>query len=195
MLEVVVSLFLVATILLVSLTASANVMRNRASAVTSVQGQILAGYFLDEISSLEFRDLSDDALFGPEPDESDSDRTSFDDVDDYHGFSQVTPTFRDGQSILGYDNWSVRVRINPLGISESTLRFVPDLSSQIRLIGVSVTSPQGETSTFRSMVSITPLDRPPSSSFERVRRVDVHFSDDRRLQIVVPLRNTPPPAY
>ncbi|MCA9137837.1 MAG: hypothetical protein KDB00_13790 [Planctomycetales bacterium] len=191
MLEVVVSLTLVATILLVSLTASANMLNHRATAAEGVRAQVLAGYFLDEISTLPYREPFGDAGFGPETGESGSDRTTLDDIDDYHGFSCVSPTFRDGETILGYENWTVNVRIASLGISGTSLRFESDASSQFRLIGVTVINPQGQQKTFRTLVSITPTDQPAASSYERMRRVDVRFSDDRQLQVLVPLRNKP----
>lgn len=195
MLEVIVSLTLVSTILLVSLTASANIMRNRATAAVGVQRHVLAGYFLDEISTLAYRDASDNAVFGPEPGESSADRSSFDDVDDFHGFREVSPTFRDGASIPNYENWTVNVAIAPMDIVGSGFSLCDDASSRFRLVTVTVTSPDGVAQTFRIVNSITAVDRPVGTSFERLRRVEVRFSDDRVLNVVVPLRNTPEPVY
>ena len=195
MLEVVVSLTLIATIMLVSLTASANMMRNRVAAKSGLEAQILAGYFLDEISVLPFREPSDDAVFGPEVGESASNRSSFDDVDDYHGYRQTTPTFRDGQLIPNYSDWRVDVGIIPLALSGGAFRFSADAISQFRLVGVSVTRPDATVQTYRTIVSITSTDRPGTQSFERLRRVHVRFSQDREFDVVVPLRNSPAPVY
>lgn len=195
MMEVILSLTLVATIMLVSLSASANMMRNRLTTAQGVQAQVLAGYFLDEISTLEFRDPSDAAVFGPEPGESTTDRDSLNDIDDFHGFEQVTPTFRDGHFIPGYKDWRVEVRIIPLAIDGDTLNLSTDEASQYRLIGVVVTDLDGRAKTFRTLVSMMPTDRPSNQSFERLRRIEVSFSDQRKLNVVVPLRNTPEPVY
>ncbi|MCS7467567.1 hypothetical protein NZK35_13015 [Stieleria sp. ICT_E10.1] len=195
MLEVIISLTLVATIMLVSLNASANMMRNRIAAGQAVQGQLLAGYFLDEISSLDFREASDDAVFGPEPGESASDRSSFDDVDDFAGFHQDTPTFRDGGSIPEFDGWEVNVSVIPLSSFGSGFQIVADANSQFRMVAVSVTGPDGSPQTYRMIKSITPSDRPATESFERLRRIELRFPGDRRLNVVVPLRNTPTPIY
>nr|WP_143548262.1 hypothetical protein [Rhodopirellula sp. SM50] len=195
MLEVIVSLTLVATIMLVSLNASANMMRNRVTAGQAVQGQLLAGYFLDEISCLDFRESSDDALFGPEPGESASNRSSFDDVDDFAGFHQDIPTFRDGGAIPDFDAWTVDVSVIPLSGLGSGFQIVADANSQFRLVAVTVTGPDGSSQTYRMVKSITPSDRPVTQSFERLRRLELRFPGDRRLNVVVPLRNTPAPIY
>ena len=195
MLEVIVSLTLVATIMLVSLNASANMMRNRIAAGQAVQGQRLAGYFLDEISSLDFREASDEAEFGPEPGESAANRSSFDDVDDFNGFHQDTPTFRDGGSIPDFDAWAVDVSVIPLSSLGSGFQIASDANSQFRMVAVTVTGPDASRQTFRMIVSITPSDRPATQSYERLRRIELRFSGDRRLNVVTPLRNTPAPVY
>lgn len=195
MLEVIISMTLVATIMLVSLTASANMMRNRVAAARGVQAEILAGYFLDEISTLAFRDPSDESRFGREPSETGSDRSSYNDIDDFDGFREVSPTFRDGQAIPGYDGWTVNAEIYPLSLAGVPLRSASDESSQLRLIGVTVTNPEGRYQTFRSMVSLTPSDRSQYQSYEQLRRLEVQFSNDRSFDVVVPLRNTPAPVY
>ncbi|QDV47855.1 hypothetical protein Enr13x_77670 [Stieleria neptunia] len=194
-LEVIVSLTLVATIMLVSLNASANMMRNRIAAGQAVQGQRLAGYYLDEISTLDFREASDEAVFGPEPGESAANRASFDDVDDFDGFHQDTPTFRDGGAIPDFDAWAVDVSVTPLSRFGSGFQTDSDANSQFRRVAVTVTGPDASPQTFRMIVSITPSDRSTSQSFERLRRVELRFSGDRRLNVVVPLRNTPAPIY
>ncbi len=195
MMEVIISLTLVATIMLVSLSASANMMRNRTSATRAVDGQQLAGYFLDEISPLAFRDPVDEPVFGPESGEISSDRRTYDDVDDYSGYRTATPTFRDGQVIPGYEGWTVQVAIYPLTIAGTTLRNSPESTSRFRLIGVSVTDPDGRASTYRTLVSITPTDLAVTQSYERLRRIELSFPENRNVDVVVPLRNTPAPAY
>ena len=195
MLEVIISMTLVATIMLVSLTASANMMRNRVAAARGVQAEILAGYFLDEISTLAFRDPSDESRFGREPSETGSDRSSYNDIDDFDGFQEVSPTFRDGQSIPGYDGWTVNAAIYSLSLSGASLRFASDDSSQFRLIGITVTDPEGQSKTYRSIVSLTSSDRSEYQSYEHLRRLEVQFSNDRSFDVVVPLRNTPAPVY
>ncbi|QEF96319.1 hypothetical protein Mal15_03460 [Stieleria maiorica] len=195
MLEVIVSLTLVTTILLVSLNASATIMQHRLENGEAVESQILAGYFLDEISTLDYRETSDEAVFGPETGESATNRSTYDDVDDFAGFQQVTPTFRDGESIPGYQNWMVDVSVTPQSVFGSGFQTVADANSHFRMVAVTVTSPEGSSQTYRVVVSNTPSDRPADASFERLRRVELQFSSDRQLNVVVPLRNTPEPVY
>ena len=86
LIEVLISIILVSSMLLVSLAASANLMRNSNSRRDIRQGQLLATQLLDEVTVMDYRDRNS-PVFGLEADELGSDRTTFDDVD-------VTPVTR-----------------------------------------------------------------------------------------------------
>ena len=192
LIEVTISIVLVSTILLVSITASSNLRRNHHDARDDNHGLSIAHQFLDEISAMDFRD-SVDPVFGLESGESATDRTTFDDVDDYHNYSQNPPTHRDGSAIAGADNWSISVSIvaaDPDSSGVVTVGATP--TSPLRIVTVTCTAPSGESVDSSTLVSEVPSDRPVASSYERWRRVKLQFSN-RDVEITAPLRNQPDP--
>lgn len=190
LIEVMISLVLVSTILLVAITASANLLRNNTLRRGENQGQQLAAQFLDEVSCMDFQDRVE-PLFGLESDEDAGDRTTFDDVDDFHGYSSSPPVHRDGTAITGYQGWSISVNVAPAdadttGVTTAT----SNTDSPLRLITVVCTTPEGTTVQATTLVSNVPDNNSEANSFERWRRVKLTFPD-RELNITAPLRNNP----
>lgn len=194
LIEVMVCIVLVGTILLVSLTASANLLRNQNQRRDSVPGIELAHQVLDEVTSMPFRDR-DAPVFGIEADEDASDRTTFDDVDDYDNYTASPPSYRDGTFVEGYDSWSVTVTVTPAGAIDSGLATTGAVEdSLMRLVRVRCTSPDGLISQADAFVSDVPYDNDPTTSLERWRQVRLAFPD-REVNIVAPMRNLPTPTY
>jgi len=190
LIEVMISMLLVSTVLLVSLTASANLMRSSAERRDTSDGQWLAAQFLDEVSSMDFRDRSN-PLFGVESDESAADRSTFDDVDDYDGYSSTPPTHRDGSTIRGYDGWTLSmfiVRADPVAGGITTTNS--DDRSPLRLIRVICSAPQGQSVAATTLVSNVPNNANETTSYEKWRRVKLKFPD-REIEVTAPLRNQP----
>lgn len=192
MLEVIVSLIMVTTILLVSLQSAASVMRNRTIAKQGITSQRLAGYFLDEISVLDFVDPDGSRVIGLDTGESSNDRSSYDDVDDYHGLSVTSPSFRDGSAMPGFENWTVTVSVVPADTSGRNVVTSTETEWPIRLVTVSVASPSGIPQSFRTLVSNVPSSQSKTVSHQRLRKVKVSFSAQRSMDLLIPLRNTPP---
>ena len=192
LIEVLVSLILVSTVLLVSLSASANLFRDQSSERTSVRAHELAGIILDEISVRNFRDPDDDQVFGIEPSESVSDRTTFDDVDDYHGYVSTPPTYRDGPSIGNYSGWSFAVVVERAEPTNSGIALVTIDDAPLRVVTVTCTSPSGATTAESIIVSNTTNSLDQDTSFNRMLRVNLNFSTERQIEVPVPLRNHPP---
>ncbi len=194
LIEVMISIVLVSTILLVSLTASANLIRNASQRRNTNDGQQLAAQLLDEISSMDFLDHSE-PVFGVESDETATDRTTFDDVDDYHTYTSAPPTYRDGTAIDGYDGWSCSVSITPADPDASGIITAgADGRSPLRIIEVVCTSPEGTSIRATTLVSNVPSDRNDTASYERWRRIKLTFPD-REISVAAPLRNHPLPIH
>ena len=100
-----ISIVLVSTILLVSINASASLLRNNSQQRNTNSSTHLAAQILDEVSSMDFRDRVD-PVFGIESDENASDRNTFDDVDDYalEGRSYAGEVQRIRGGALTYDH-------------------------------------------------------------------------------------------
>ena len=189
MIEIMVALILVSTVLLVSLTASANLLRNTAERRTAIGGEELAGQILDEISSLEFQDPAT-PQFGLEPDETAADRTTYDDIDDYHGYVSDPPTHRDGTNIAGFEDWSFAVNVRPAEPVAEGIVTSDDETKPLRQITVICTAPDGSQRNVTTIVSDVPSNIPDTTSFERLRRIRLRFPD-REVTVTAPLRNTP----
>lgn len=192
MIEVMVSLVLVSTILLVSLAASANLLRNDTQRRADHDGRGLANQIMDEVSAMSFQD-SVDPRFGLEADEVAGDRSTFDDVDDYDRYSMSPPTYRDGTRIDGYADWKVSVQISPadpgvMGITTDSA----DPDSPLRRIVVNCTTPAGVSVSAATLVSNVPTNLPRTASYNRWQRIKLDFPN-REIQVTAPLRNQPLP--
>lgn len=194
LIEVMVSIVLVSTILLVSLAASANLMRNDHERRSRNDGHQLAAQILDEVSSMDFRDRID-PVYGLESGETATDRTTFDDVDDYHNYSSTPPTHRDGTAIVGYDGWSFSVDVYPANPDATGITTTDaGVRSPLRIIEVLCTAPDGVTTNDGMLVSDTPHDITATTSYERWRRIKLTLPD-REITVTAPLRNRPDPTY
>ncbi|TWU56532.1 hypothetical protein Poly51_24430 [Rubripirellula tenax] len=194
LMEVVVSTVLVSGVLLVAMTTSANLWRNRGLQNEHEMAADLSGQMLDEITSKAFRD-SVAPVFGIETDETGLARIGFDDVDDYHGFTESPPMHRDGQFIDGCSGWSIEVIVQPAtpttdGIEASATPTV-DSDAGLRLVTVHCTTPTGHLITDVAVVSDVPGDEAETASFQRWRNETLTFSDGSSLRITAPLRNRP----
>jgi Tfp pilus assembly protein PilV len=190
LIEVMISILLISTILLISVNASATLLSNSTQQRTSNHSALLTAQILDEISAMDFRDRVN-PVFGIEADEIANDRTTFDDVDDYNGYTSAPPTHRDGSAISGYDDWSISVTVVPADPVESGLTTTSaDANSSLRVIGVICTAPEGTTINGATLVSDVPSDVANTTSYEQWRRIKLSFPQ-RELNVTAPLRNHP----
>lgn len=112
LLEVVISLFLVGTIMVVALEALTAATTGRARAGNNAQACLLAHALLQEIIDKPYLEPDDTAAFGPETGETATGtRAGFDDVDDYHNWSESPPETRDGTDLPLSSDWRRRVAV------------------------------------------------------------------------------------
>jgi Tfp pilus assembly protein PilV len=194
LIEVMVSLILVSTILLVSLSASASLQRQQFETRSASVGKQLAFELLDEITAMDFQDRESPA-FGIEADEIVGDRSTFDDVDDYHNYSSTPPKFRDGTEIASFARWTISVTVVPsdpdvMGVTTTT----SDSDSPLRIVNVICESPTGETSNASALVSNVSNNLPSSTSYSKWQRTKLTFPGGREVHVTSPLRNHPEPS-
>ncbi len=189
LIEIMISLILVSTVLLVSITASANLLRNNVQRRAAVDANVLGRQIAEEVSAQHFVD-PDTPGFGLETGEIATDRTTFDDVDDYHGFAATPPTHRDGSVIDGYLGWTFSISVSPCHPTITGALRTGDTAASLREIRVTCVSPEGVAADTVTLVSNVPSNRSESTSFEKWRRVTLGFSD-RNVVITTPLRNQP----
>jgi type II secretory pathway pseudopilin PulG len=195
LLEVIVSLILVSTIILVSITASANLMKHKSVSMESVRGHELAFQILDEVTAVGFADADEDErTFGREPSETATNRSDFDDIDDYHNYVSSPPAHRDGTPIAGLANWSFSVTIVPAQATSNGIVTTDDPTAPLKLVTVTYVAPSGLTDAESMLVSQVPTNLPNTAAHENWRLITLTFPSGRTIQVSGPLRNEPEPA-
>ncbi len=106
--EVVVSLLVIALMAAAGLNAAGHGARTRLAAEERASAQVLASSLLTEILSQPYRE-SPTAL-GPDAGETTTDRATFDDVDDYSSYTQSPPASVDG-TLLASASWRWKVDV------------------------------------------------------------------------------------
>jgi hypothetical protein len=113
-------------------TRSGDIVGNRAVALR------LADDLMSEILALPYSDPNDTPSFGPEGIESAGPRTAFDDVDDYDGWDQQPPQFRDGTTIPERDNWRRQVTIQYVRTDNPDLGTAGNSDAGVKRIHVTI---------------------------------------------------------
>ena len=116
--EIVVSTALMGILLVATLSVVAASCQRSAHELGVARGHALADAMLNEILSLHARDPDCQCGFGLETGEQNSNRLSFDDVDDYHNFTESPPCARDGTKYTGFPNWKRMVSIERVQSSD-----------------------------------------------------------------------------
>jgi type II secretory pathway pseudopilin PulG len=143
--ETVIATIIVAVMLSAALTTVgvSRVTQHKVALVS--RGQLLAEMLLSEILRQSYQDPDGTPVFGRESDESATTRAAFDDVDDYHGWSESPPTAKDGAALANAAGWKWTV----------TVEWVdPANPTQVRTV---------ETETKRVTITVTYHDVPQAS--------------------------------
>jgi Tfp pilus assembly protein PilV len=109
LIEVAISSLLVGSILVAALSSVGAVLRFRSATTDSARATLLATDLLAEIQSLPYADPNQTPAFGKESGETQ--RSLFDDVDDYTGLTESPPADRSGASLTGYSGWQRAVTV------------------------------------------------------------------------------------
>ena len=191
LMEVLISIILVSTIMLVTLQASSTVLRMREDQQVAVAASQLVRIYADEISSLEFRDLVAPD-FGIEVDENASSRNTLDDVDDFSGHTDSPPKHRDGEDVVGFSGWSVSVTVTPADLDGNPLGIADADTAPLRIVAINCTAPNGISQSGTFFVSHVPHGIDSDQSYQRMRLLSLYYSEDRRITLETPMRNRPP---
>jgi MSHA pilin protein MshD len=161
-------------------------------------GPSLASQLMTEILASDYIDTGDTPVFGLETGETGSSRALFDDVDDYHGWSESPVEDKDGAAISGLSGWTRAVTVQ--WVDPSNVATVAGAESGLKRITVTVTDSQGRTTTVTSLRgSSSTYDYNPSSSTTYVNWVGVTLQvgedDNTRVSSGVnPLNCVPTPG-
>lgn len=191
LLEVVASTFLVSTLLIVSLNATANLRRGHASELESAIASRWLDVFADEISSTAFTDQTTPGNFGIESNEDAADRTTLDDCDDYHGQSLLSPTRRDGSAIDDLTGWTLSFAVTALDATATGATVAASNDSHLRKIQITLLSTSGQSFTTSVLLSDTDTNQPEGETSVSWNEVELTSSAGRTLRTQAPNRNLP----
>lgn len=116
LLEAVIAMVLVGLVLVAAFHVLGGTTQATYLAAQHSTGLLLAEGLMAEVLAAEYADPDPVPGFGPESGESGANRSGFDDVDDYHGWTATPPQDTAGTALAGYDGWtrSVTVEYAPL---------------------------------------------------------------------------------
>ena len=190
---------LVVSIMLVSVlhTLGSSAIADRVHAGQRVR-PALASQLMAEILATEYEDAGGTPLFGLEDGESGFSRANFDDVDDYHAWSESPVQDNAGAAIAGLSGWTRAVTVQ--WVDPSNVATVVGAEAGLKRIVVTVTDSQGRTTTVTGIRgSSSAYDYDPSSSTTYINWVGVTLqvgSNDnvRMFSGVNPLNCVPTPG-
>lgn len=190
MVEVVISIILVSTLMLVTMQASSSVLQMEQEDRSALFAAEVIEAFANEITSRDFQDR-DAPIFGLETGESASTRTDFDDIDDYHDQTISPPTYRDSEIFPGTNGWSIAFIVSPAEADGTILPTHSAAVAPLRRIQLILTTSNSQTFVETVWVSNTPTDFNPWSPFQRMRIFELDFTNGETLRKAVPMRNLP----
>ena len=160
LIESVMSILIVGAMLVMVINTLGSSVRGRKIRQTQARAPALASQLMAEILQASYSDLTETPVFGREASESGANRSSFDDVDDYHNWS-ATPQDKDGTTLTGMDGWTRSVTVQY--VQPTDLSSVSATDQGIKLITVTVTDPFGQQSSVVAIRSnVGTADQAPS---------------------------------
>ena len=141
----------VAVMLVAALRTVGSSARARQIQASCRRGPALARELISEILPAHYADPNETPVFGIEETEDASVRSTFDDVDDYHGWSSCPPCSRDGAVIPNFVGWRRTVAVQCVDPDDVTGTAVSDMG--LKRIIVTVTDPQGRQSVMSALRS------------------------------------------
>jgi type II secretory pathway pseudopilin PulG len=120
LIEVVASTMIVGLMAVAALNSLGAATRSSESIGNRAVAMGLADELMCEILQAEYSDPSGSASLGPDSGELNGPRSVFDDVDDYDGWSESPPQYRDGTVIPDRADWRHRVEVDHVLSSDST---------------------------------------------------------------------------
>ena len=184
LIESVMSMLIIGGMLVMVINTLGSSVRGRQIRQTQSRAPALAGQLMAEILQASYSDPTETAVFGREPSESGANRSSFDDVDDYHNWSG-TPQDKDGAELTDMDGWTRSVTVQYVLPTDLTSVSADDKG--VKRITVTVTDPFGQQN---SMVAIRSdfgtADQAPSveSTFVTWAGVELQIGEETGDRVV-----------
>ncbi len=100
------------------------------------RGALLAQAMMAEIMQEAYEEPDDAPVFGPESPETATARGSWDDVDDYNGWSASPPQFKDGTSMTELAGWTRTVSVSWVGTNDLDLAVGAETDAKLITVAV-----------------------------------------------------------
>jgi len=120
--EATIAIVLVAVVLVAGLHVLGGTTASTHQTAQRATGLLLAEHLMAEILGAAYADPDQTPTFGPESGEGGGTRSAFDDVDDYHDWTDSPPTKPDGARLGDFDGWTRTVEVaylNPLNLGQT----------------------------------------------------------------------------
>jgi type II secretory pathway pseudopilin PulG len=148
--ESVICMLLVGFMLVAALNTLGSTARTRSVHADQSRVAALANQLMSEILKACYIDPQDDTTWGPETGETN--RSLYDDVDDYDGWYASPPELSDGSVIDGTEGWARAVRVRFASLNDPNMETW--METGIARITVKVTSDTGATKTLVALRSL-----------------------------------------
>jgi len=135
--EVVVASLVAGIVLVGALLALSGALRSAVWASQAARAASLAQDLMDEILTASYRDPDQPPLWGVE-EASANTRASFDDVDDYDGWTESPPQKRDGTPLAGLAGWQREVTVRNVDPDDVTKELATTDDRGLRRVRVLV---------------------------------------------------------
>ena len=157
--EVVVSTIIVGTLMVSCFSTIAAARRSQMAESNRVRGLAIAEALMVEITQLPMRDPSCDCGYGTDSGESGTNRSRFDDVDDYNNLIDSPPKSKNGTACSGYTDLNRTVSVDfvttanwdttsasYVGIYRITVKVLRGTKEVCRLVGYRTSGANGSSS-------------------------------------------------
>lgn len=170
--ETTVAMLIVGGVFVAAMNTVGAAARRRRSHAQLELAHALASAMLTEVRQCRFSDPDQTPVWGPESGESGTDRSAWDDLDDYDGLDETTLRRRDGTAIDVADGWSRTVTVAMADPADPDA--TASLDQDLRTILVVVTDPAGRTTSLSTMRSrYGSVERAPAADTTYLGRVGV----------------------
>ena len=147
--EVSISTLIVGMLMVASLQSVANIGRTWTTTNQLVDGQGLAQELIREILAQNYTDPTDPLATTWGPETGETTRATFNDLDDYDGWTESPVKNAVGTALTGYTGWSRSVLVEKINYANYRAYSNSAMDWYLRAVTVTVTSPTGVTTTAR----------------------------------------------
>ncbi len=148
--EVTISTLLVGVLVVASLQTVSNISRTWITSNEVQDGRALAQDLLREILAQNYADPTDSQKKSWGPETGETNRTQFNDLDDYVGWTESPVKNAAGTALTGYTGWTRTVVVQKINTANYSVNNDISSDTGLRCVAVTVTAPSGKTTVLKS---------------------------------------------